>query len=870
MKMNKSVKILFPLFLVLVSMGLANRESVSISDSATDTSLSEGLIGRWTFDAASDVGRNAVSRQFGAKLNKPYRIVPGVHGNALELSPKANTGPQITIPPEALPEGLSEFTLSIWIAPKSIAEYASLIRKEDYENRILLGIQNDGKFLSFGINCGRIYAECDALISKKELCDGRWHLASATFDGQTMRVYLDGVEIGSRERGAPLNTIHDYLPPNVNTWDFSAGSIPYESLDAVSFQSAPFYIGSSSGKDEFFHGKIDDVRFYAKALDAQQIALLFAEGSVALSDAKKNAVKKAETVYRKGTSFIETLALTDKQLKSSGKATFDELAAVELQRLLREDFPEETGAYIEKWQKNPINNLLLDDKERMAMAARIAPAAFEYMPLTPLQWSVLPQVDRTKWERVKIIHANFDPQTLAWTGKQPPSQELYELENLIDERPRIHEPVAKYVKPETPATLTRTAKEAQLVIENDWLFQCDNQPTIARILQEIEWTRRLVDRLVSDNTRKNSIANQLKDIETQAKAKNTDTEDRDAYFAVRRIKREVMFQNPVIDFNSLVYIDNPYPGGWEWEHETRHRLGYQAVPGGRLLIQHGLGPDARMTRLMPEEPLHGTFWRPDVSYDGKRVLFSFKPHNEKTFHIYEIGIDGKNLRQLTGGIFDDFDPIYLPDGKNILFLTTRGHIYVRCMPPTNAFITARMPLNTRPGDKNLYLLSRSGEPEYTPSVLDDGRVIYTRWEYTDKPLWRAQSLWTMTQNGEMPQTFWGNQSVWPDLLKDARQIPGTNRVMFTGSAHHDWFSGSIGIITPSEGFNFPNGLTKVTADVDWPESGNGPVDPKENPDYHSSGEYTAYYSPYPLSEKDFIVSAFRKKDKKFVLLLMDT
>ena len=64
---------------------------------------------------------------------------------------------------------------------------------------------------------------------------------------------------------------------------------------------------------------------------------------------------------------------------------------------------------------------------------------------------------------------------------------------------------------------------------------------------------------------------------------------------------------------------------------------------------------------MPVEPLHGTFWRPDLSFDAQRVLFSFHPANEKNFHLYEINIDGSGFRQITQGIYDDVDPIYLPD-----------------------------------------------------------------------------------------------------------------------------------------------------------------------------------------------------------------
>jgi hypothetical protein len=75
-------------------------------------------------------------------------------------------------------------------------------------------------------------------------------------------------------------------------------------------------------------------------------------------------------------------------------------------------------------------------------------------------------------------------------------------------------------------------------------------------------------------------------------------------------------------------------------------------------------------------------------------------------------------------------------------------------------------------------------------------------------------------------------------------------------------------VDPERGTNFPHGLTKVTADTAWPESGNGPVDPVESPRYHPSGRYEAYYSPFPLGERDFLVSANR--GGKFVLYLMDT
>ncbi len=91
--------------------------------------------------------------------------------------------------------------------------------------------------------------------------------------------------------------------------------------------------------------------------------------------------------------------------------------------------------------------------------------------------------------------------------------------------------------------------------------------------------------------------------------------------------------------------------------------------------------------------------------------------------------------------------------------------------------------------------------------------------------------------------------------------------MFTGLAHHNFFDGSIGILDPRKGFNFPKGLTKVTCETPWPECPEPPMDRQESPDYHASGKFTAYKSPYPLSEQDFLVSA--RSRKKFRLYLMD-
>ncbi len=421
---------------------------------------------------------------------------------------------------------------------------------------------------------------------------------------------------------------------------------------------------------------------------------------------------------------------------------------------------------------------------------------------------------------------------------------------------------------ETPETRTLTRAEAQRALERDWLFQAGDEPLVDRGLKEIGWTRELAVRL-SGNPKTADLTRDLAELDGMARRLSAlagnardDQAARGLYLSVRQVKRRIMFQNPLLNFDRLLVIDQPTPRGPVCDtHEAIHRMGITATPGGRLLVLDGLHPGGTVRKLAPDRP--GSFWRPDLSFDANRVLFCFKPHDEKSFHLYEMNVDGTGLRQLTDSEYDDIDPIYLPD-DHIIFTTTRGNSYVRCGPFIYSYILARCDSD----GGNIYLISYNGEPDFVPALLHDGRVIYSRWEYTDKPLWRVQSLWTTNQDGTNTMVFWGNQSVWPDHLSEPRPIPGSGRVMFSGVGHHDWWSGSIGIVDPDRGFNYPHGLTKVTCDLRWPECSIPPEDPAESDGYHASGKYTGYKTPYPLSEEDFLVSA-RGEGERFRLYLMD-
>jgi len=728
-----------------------------------------------------------------------------------------------------LPEKLTAFSVTAWVRPEAFDTYNELFRIESLEGRVLFSFQEKGKVLSLGLHVNGAYRECDARIVPENLLGGGWHFAAATFDGREMRVFLDGVLIGQ---------------------------LPHEGTARVA--RAAGFVGSHSGSGEFFQGGLDDLRLYTAALPPDALTAIFRAGSARLTANALTALSDEwKPLLHEQPTFAATLKEARRVLARNARPCPPEVQNL-FAMTLSARFPGECASYARLYGETAVRFLSVTDfaplKQRLAdQLERLT----EYMPLTEGQWARCPEAERKRWQELKTW-ADALKSRLAADG---PDVDAVLLDAVtadwpkVPERPHVAERVAPYVRPDTPPVRTYTADEARQTIENDWLFQVDGKPDLAR---EIARTCALAARFSLPGSGLESLA------KAAAQPNLSAEKTKEIYFSMRRIRRKMMLENPVVNFTQLLLVDMPYPQGSEWPHETRHRLGYMAVPGGQLLVVDGLSLTGTVRRLMPQTPLHGSFWRSDLSFDGKRVLFCFKPHNEKAFHIYECNLDGTGLRQLTSGIFDDFDPIYLPDGRHYVFSSSRGHTYVRCMPPTNAYILMRGSFT----DGDLYFISANNEPDYLPSMMHDGRIIYTRWEYTDKPLWRCQSLWTVNPDGTQPNTFWGNQSVWPDLLKDVRAIPGSRRVMFTGSAHHNWFAGSIGIIDPDKGLNFPHGLTKVTAELHWPECGNGPTDPIESPDYLAYGKFDSYQNPYPLSERDFLVSA--RRNGKFALYLMDT
>jgi len=114
---------------------------------------------------------------------------------------------------------------------------------------------------------------------------------------------------------------------------------------------------------------------------------------------------------------------------------------------------------------------------------------------------------------------------------------------------------------------------------------------------------------------------------------------------------------------------------------------------------------------------------PCVSFDGKKILFSMRPPGGSNRNIYEIGADGSGLRQVTSGGGHDFDPQYLPDGT-IMFTSSRSHQMdeYNHSPSENLYVCNM-------DGSNLHRVSFNMSDDFDPTLMPDGRIVYTRWEH---------------------------------------------------------------------------------------------------------------------------------------------
>jgi mono/diheme cytochrome c family protein len=341
------------------------------------------------------------------------------------------------------------------------------------------------------------------------------------------------------------------------------------------------------------------------------------------------------------------------------------------------------------------------------------------------------------------------------------------------------------------------------------------------------------------------------------------------YREARWLTRRAAFANPRVQFDKLLFLkrftQEAYPD------VCLNHMPWVSRPGGDICILSLAGSEAegKLTTLLNGRLGPGHVHGIDLRWDAERIVFGYAKaksnepppgwldrrtnfdlrRSEEPTHLFEIGADGRALRQLTRGEWSDLDPTYCPSGE-IVFVSERCGYSLQCNEydkdetSTNLYVM-------RPDGANIRRMSVTKDGDYLPHALDDGTIGYTRWEYQERGWAHIQSLWTIRPDGTGADALFKQHLNNPWAVEDCRSIPGSNRFVGVAAGHHTLPAGPVIIINPRDGMNSPGAIRIVTPGVLPPEGGMTGSAVLEGGVMGTTGYYM---QPWPLSETTFLVS----------------
>lgn len=213
---------------------------------ANGINLAKGLVGRWAMDG-------------NIKDSTPYRTVctpptgsPSYTTDRMGGANRAMSPPKLGLDcgqPTAL--RVSNITMSSWINASSINSNGNGI--ESYGGTTQLYVSSSSNEILFTVHDSLNQAH--TFGSTAAIGTGQWYFVAVTYDGSTVKIYVNGVLDSSASYTGGIGTNHYNDSGN----DFELGEY-----------SAPSTLRS-------FQGALDDVRLYNRALGANEIKALYNE-----------------------------------------------------------------------------------------------------------------------------------------------------------------------------------------------------------------------------------------------------------------------------------------------------------------------------------------------------------------------------------------------------------------------------------------------------------------------------------------------------------------------------------------------------------------------------------------------------------------
>ena len=348
-------------------------------------------------------------------------------------------------------------------------------------------------------------------------------------------------------------------------------------------------------------------------------------------------------------------------------------------------------------------------------------------------------------------------------------------------------------------------------------------------------------------------------------------------------QREALLANPLLDFDQLLLIrhaiaelpmlqDAHIPGSFGYYLADKLNLSANWICDflGAPVAQTWNDEVCKISIHQPDQP-YATVFKPkpgydlqhlELDYDGEKILFSMAGTNG-CWQVHEVKVDGTGLRQVTPGVepaVDNGDACYLPDGR-IIFNSNRAMIGVPCQDGVS--YAAGLCLMNADGSGQR-LLTFDQDSDFHPSVLNNGRIIYLRYEYANVSHQFPGLLFHMNPDGTGQMEYYGSQSYWPNRIFHPRAIPG-HPTMVAGivAAHHGPHKmGKLMLFDPARGRFQADGVVQAIP-------GYGQKVEPVVVDMLYANDWPKFMHPYPLSEKYFLVSGWIAPGSVFSIWLVD-
>lgn len=323
-------------------------------------------------------------------------------------------------------------------------------------------------------------------------------------------------------------------------------------------------------------------------------------------------------------------------------------------------------------------------------------------------------------------------------------------------------------------------------------------------------------------------------------------------------RQALLLDNPLIDFDDLLVIRRRADA---LGLPTNYHGNTDIAPTGYENTLESLPIKGGSTQVVfrPEEDLF--IGDVDLYYDGRKALLSM-PDTEGRWDIVEYDFDAAALTALSpipDADVSNYDACYLPDDR-IIFTSTAPYIGVPCVGGRSKVAN----LYLREVDGQVRRLTNDQDHNWCPTVLNNGRILYLRWEYADIAHAFYRLLFHCGPDGSAQMEYYGSNSFWPASLFYARPIPNhPTKVVAVAGGHHDApRQGELLILDPALGRHEAEGVVRRIPD-----------DGKEVKPVILDGLVSAiwprFLHPWPLNEHYFLVSCKPSIDALWGIYLVD-